>query len=229
MVFLYKDEWHRSTTYHQNKEHQVPAPVWRTHKSYPDKGVHDFTFSMLWFKVFYQYQYWGFCFVFLFLFFSILILNECVKVHACVPRPQREDTHSIIDASLVSRMWSVRIQGIDISMGNWILLPMVSSRKNSRNHSWERSQHCCSVSWRVQATIGYRSWAGRDSIQRKQEVLHTGCDSSMLSSQPCSMDASRKGSLDTSHEGQDEHGYAISIGQDPTPSEQLVSPCHQRS
>jgi hypothetical protein len=88
----------------------------------------------------------SFALCFCFCFFSILILNECVKVHACVPRPQREDTHSIIDASLVSRMWSVRIQGIDISMGNWILLPMVSSRKNSRNHSWERSQHCCSVS-----------------------------------------------------------------------------------
>lgn len=29
-------------------------------------------------------------------------------------------------------------------------------------------------------------------------MLHTGCDSSMLSSQPCSMDASGKGSLDTS-------------------------------
>lgn len=43
-------------------------------------------------------------------------------------------------------MWSVRIQGIDISIGNWMRRPIVSSRKNSRNQSWERSQHCCSVS-----------------------------------------------------------------------------------
>lgn len=35
---------------------------------------------------------------------------------------------------------------MDISMGNWILRPMVSSRKNSRNQSWERSQHCCRAS-----------------------------------------------------------------------------------
>lgn len=55
-------------------------------------------------------------------------------------------THSIMDASFVSRMWSVRIQGMDISMGNWILRPIVSSRKNSLNQSWERSQHCCRVS-----------------------------------------------------------------------------------
>lgn len=54
--------------------------------------------------------------------------------------------YSIMDASFVSRMWSVRIQGMDISMGNWILRPIVSSRKNSLNQSWERSQHCCKVS-----------------------------------------------------------------------------------
>lgn len=63
-----------------------------------------------------------------------------------------QGTHSIIDASLVSRMWSVRIHGMDISIGNWILLPIVSSRKNSRNHSCERSQHCWSVSGRIQMT-----------------------------------------------------------------------------
>ena len=28
-------------------------------------------------------------------------------------------THSIIDGSLVSKIWSVRIHGIDISIGNW--------------------------------------------------------------------------------------------------------------
>lgn len=43
-------------------------------------------------------------------------------------------------------MWSVRIQGMDISMGNWIRRPMVSSRKNSLNHNWDRSQHCCRAS-----------------------------------------------------------------------------------
>lgn len=58
-------------------------------------------------------------------------------------------SYSIIDASLVSKIWSVRIQGMDISMGNWILLPMVSSKKNSLNHSWDRSQHCCRVSFRI--------------------------------------------------------------------------------
>ena len=57
-----------------------------------------------------------------------------------------QNTYSIIDASLVSKMWSVRIQGMDISIGNWILLPIVNSRKNSRNHNCERSQHCWSVS-----------------------------------------------------------------------------------
>lgn len=51
-------------------------------------------------------------------------------------------SYSIMEGSLVSRIWSVRIQGIDISMGNWIRRPMVNSRKNSRNQSWERSQHC---------------------------------------------------------------------------------------
>ncbi len=55
-------------------------------------------------------------------------------------------SHSIIEASLVSRMWSVRIQGTDISIGNWMRRPIVSSRKNSRNQSWDKSQHCCSVS-----------------------------------------------------------------------------------
>ena len=61
-----------------------------------------------------------------------------------------------MEASLVSRMWSVRIQGMDISMGNWILRPMVSSRKNSLNQSWERSQHCCKVStWRMWRDTGF--------------------------------------------------------------------------
>ena len=35
---------------------------------------------------------------------------------------------------------------MDISIGNWIRRPMVNSRKNSRNQSWERSQHCCRAS-----------------------------------------------------------------------------------
>lgn len=55
-------------------------------------------------------------------------------------------SYSIMEGSLVSRIWSVRIQGMDISMGNWMRRPMVSSRKNSRNQSWDRSQHCCSAS-----------------------------------------------------------------------------------
>lgn len=50
-----------------------------------------------------------------------------------------------MEGSLVSRIWSVRIQGMDISMGNWMRRPMVSSRKNSRNQSCDRSQHC----WRA--------------------------------------------------------------------------------
>lgn len=54
-------------------------------------------------------------------------------------------TYSIMEGSFVSRMWSVRIQGMDISIGNWIRRPMVSSRKNSRNQSCDRSQHC----WRA--------------------------------------------------------------------------------
>ncbi len=37
-------------------------------------------------------------------------------------------THSIMCAVLFSRMWLVRIHGRDISMGNWIRTPMVSSR-----------------------------------------------------------------------------------------------------
>lgn len=35
---------------------------------------------------------------------------------------------------------------MDISMGNWMRRPMVSSRKNSLNQSWDRSQHCCRAS-----------------------------------------------------------------------------------
>lgn len=58
-------------------------------------------------------------------------------------------SYSIMEGSLVSRIWSVRIQGIDISIGNWMRRPMVNSRKNSRNQSWERSQHCCRASGRT--------------------------------------------------------------------------------
>lgn len=70
-----------------------------------------------------------------------------LSVILCPPiRFMQYCSYSIIEASLVSRMWSVRIHGIDISMGNWMRRPIVSSRKNSRNQSWERSQHCWSVS-----------------------------------------------------------------------------------
>ena len=55
-------------------------------------------------------------------------------------------TYSIMDGSLVSKMWSVNIHGIDISIGNCIRSPMVISKKNSRYHNWDRSQHCCNVS-----------------------------------------------------------------------------------
>lgn len=63
-----------------------------------------------------------------------------------------------MEASLVSKMWSVRIQGMDISMGNWILRPIVSSRKNSLNQSWERSQHCCKVSAQKRYRFYYRDF-----------------------------------------------------------------------
>lgn len=63
-----------------------------------------------------------------------------------------------MEGSLVSRMWSVRIQGMDISMGNWIRRPMVSSRKNSLNHSWDRSQHCCRASGERIDTRRERKW-----------------------------------------------------------------------
>lgn len=55
-------------------------------------------------------------------------------------------SYSIMEGSLVSKIWSVRIHGMDISIGNWIRRPMVNSRKNSRNQSWDRSQHCCRAS-----------------------------------------------------------------------------------
>ena len=70
------------------------------------------------------------------------------------------EAHSIMEDSLVSRMWSVRIQGMDISMGNWILRPMVSSRKNSRNHSWDRSQQCCRASGGGETAEHHESWPG---------------------------------------------------------------------
>lgn len=65
-----------------------------------------------------------------------------------------------MEGSLVSRMWSVRIQGMDISMGNWIRRPMVSSRKNSLNHSWDRSQHCCRASGQREDTSRERKMKG---------------------------------------------------------------------
>lgn len=68
-------------------------------------------------------------------------LTPCKQSFAAFFKP-----YSIIEGSLVSRMWSVRIHGIDISIGNWIRRPIVSSRKNSLNQSWERSQHCCRAS-----------------------------------------------------------------------------------
>lgn len=68
-----------------------------------------------------------------------------------------------MEGSLVSRIWSVRIQGMDISIGNWIRRPMVNSRKNSRNQSWERSQHCCRASGSIrERALGYTSEAPED-------------------------------------------------------------------
>lgn len=91
-------------------------------------------------------------------------------------KKEKKVIYSIMDASLVSRMWSVRIQGMDISMGNWILRPIVSSRKNSLNQSWERSQHCCRVSARtssqgfVRTLSGARGAAGSVSSLLTAEV-----------------------------------------------------------
>ena len=38
------------------------------------------------------------------------------------------NTYSMYDEFLVSRIWSMSIQGMDISMGNWIRAPIVISR-----------------------------------------------------------------------------------------------------
>lgn len=92
-----------------------------------------------------------------------------------------------MDASLVSRMWSVRIQGMDISMGNWILRPMVSSRKNSRNHSWERSQHCCSVSEGHTPKLPVASGGPTDGDRQD-------AGSSAVSPEPCGSGGERTGS-----------------------------------
>jgi len=43
----------------------------------------------------------------------LMTLPHKVTVASC------HSTHSIIEASLVSSMWSVRIHGTDISMGNY--------------------------------------------------------------------------------------------------------------
>lgn len=79
-------------------------------------------------------------------------------------------SYSIMEGSLVSRIWSVRIQGIDISIGNWMRRPMVNSRKNSRNQSWERSQHCCRASGRAGESLGLT-----DSAHTSRRLLGTGC------------------------------------------------------
>ena len=78
----------------------------------------------------------------------------------CWPNPA---SYSIIEGSLVSKIWSVRIQGMDISMGNWIRRPMVNSRKNSLNQSWERSQHCC----RASRGMREKAWV----IRRKHQKI----------------------------------------------------------
>ena len=75
-----------------------------------------------------------------------LLQNKIPSPRTCTVPTQPINSYSIMEGSLVSRIWSVRIQGMDISMGNWMRRPMVSSRKNSRNQSWDRSQHCCSAS-----------------------------------------------------------------------------------
>lgn len=73
-------------------------------------------------------------------------LNKTPNPSTCMVPMEPISSYSIMEGSLVSKMWSVRIQGMDISMGNWMRRPMVSSRKNSRNQSWDRSQHCCRAS-----------------------------------------------------------------------------------
>ena len=78
----------------------------------------------------------------------------------CWPNPA---SYSIMEGSLVSKIWSVRIQGMDISMGNWIRRPMVNSRKNSLNQSWERSQHCC----RASRGMREKAWV----IRRKHQKI----------------------------------------------------------
>lgn len=74
------------------------------------------------------------------------ILNKIPTPSTCTVPVEPISSYSIIEGSLVSKIWSVRIQGMDISMGNWMRRPMVSSKKNSRNQSWDRSQHCCRAS-----------------------------------------------------------------------------------
>lgn len=73
----------------------------------------------------------------------------------CWPNPA---SYSIMEGSLVSKIWSVRIHGMDISMGNWIRRPMVNSRKNSLNQSWERSQHCCRASRSMRERVWVIRW-----------------------------------------------------------------------
>lgn len=73
-------------------------------------------------------------------------LNKIPNPSTCTVPTEHIGSYSIMEGSLVSKIWSVRIQGMDISMGNWMRRPMVSSKKNSRNQSWDRSQHCCRAS-----------------------------------------------------------------------------------
>lgn len=101
------------------------------------------------------------------------------------PQPVMGWSYSIMEGSLVSRMWSVRIQGMDISMGNWIRRPMVSSRKNSLNHSWERSQHCCRASARGRENEGMStplqaSLTGHWRVQLTAEIEQVGEEERMF-------------------------------------------------
>lgn len=95
--------------------------------------------------------------------------NQNLKPHWRHSPPQPTISYSIMEGSLVSRIWSVRIQGMDISMGNWMRRPIVSSRKNSRNQSWDRSQHCCSAS----ATQRDPPVEGLRSHPRMERKLHS--------------------------------------------------------
>ena len=110
-----------------------------------------------------------------------LLHDKIPSLSTCRVPTQPIDSYSIMEGSLVSRIWSVRIHGMDISMGNWMRRPMVSSRKNSRNQSWDRSQHCCSASERQRRSprregthVTPTGMAGREVHERQLLQPHIG-------------------------------------------------------